>query len=311
MPRVIFVSMKNPSAIVERESGLSRAQLERLYFVEFRLLFLGSLRRSDLMREFGTAAAAATRDIALYREKAPYNLELDQTGKVYVLGSGFRPLFNHSSERVLTALSRGFGAGVDTDDSPLLRCDVLMPLTPLSVEVIAPVTRAIHLQQPLRVTYFSMSSGKTEREIVPLGLAFNGVRWHVRAFDRRSNEFRDFVLARMDDPKAAKVRTVEKHETSEFDVQWTRIVEIELIPHPNHARPDVVRREYGMVDGNLRFRLRASNAGYLLRLWNVDCSPDHSLKGAEYTLWLKDPLALYGIETAKIAPGYRPPSEAK
>ncbi|PZP57297.1 MAG: WYL domain-containing protein, partial [Azospira oryzae] len=45
--------------------------------------------------------------------------------------------------------------------------------------------------------------------------------------------------------------------------------------------------------------------GYFLRKWNVDCSPDHRLRGPEYRLWLKDPMVLYGVENAVLAPGYQ------
>ncbi len=60
-------------------------------------------------------------------------------------------------------------------------------------------------------------------------------------------------------------------------------------------------------DAALRMKLSAATAGYSLRKWCVDCSPDHSLQDHEYRLWLKDPLALYGIKNELLAPGYRPP----
>jgi len=66
--------------------------------------------------------------------------------------------------------------------------------------------------------------------------------------------------------------------------------------------------DYGMRDGVLKVRLRAATAGYVLRKWSVDCSPDHSLRGHEYRLWLKDHLALYGVANATLAPGYRTPT---
>jgi hypothetical protein len=48
--------------------------------------------------------------------------------------------------------------------------------------------------------------------------------------------------------------------------------------------------DYRMDDGMLRMKLRAATAGYILRKWSVDCSPDHSLRGHEFRLWLKDHL---------------------
>ena len=61
----------------------------------------------------------------------------------------------------------------------------------------APVTRAIYQRKAVRMRYFSHSSERSEREIVPFALANDGLRWHVRAFDRKSQEFRDFVFTRM------------------------------------------------------------------------------------------------------------------
>lgn len=49
----------------------------------------------------------------------------------------------------------------------------------------------------------------------------------------------------------------------------------------------------------------------MLQQWHVDCSPDHSLEGQEYALWLRDPLALYGSESAFLAPGYVDPEQPR
>lgn len=57
----------------------------------------------------------------------------------------------------------------------------------------------------------------------------------------------------------------------------------------------------------LRINLRAATAGYILRQWRVGCSPGDSLHGGEYRLWLRNPLALYGVENATLALDYRTP----
>jgi hypothetical protein len=98
---------------------------------------------------------------------------------------------------------------------------------------------------------------------------------------------------------------------SDQDIQWTRIVELELVPHPDQPRPEITEMDYGMHDGVLRMKLRAATAGYILRKWSVDCSPDHSLRGHEFRLWLRDHLALYGVKNAVLAPGYRSPDQSK
>lgn len=154
-----------------------------------------------------------------------------------------------------------------------------------------------------------MTSGRVEREIVPSVLVNNGVRWHVRAFDRKRGKFLDFVFSRMERSAVIEDGVVAQHETAENDDEWNRIVNLELVPHPNRDSHEVIKLEYDMLSGLRQVRVRATMAGYMLRLWNVDCSPDHSLEGEECRLWLRDPLSLYGVESAVMAPGYKFPSE--
>lgn len=289
---------------------IPRAQLERLSYIDFRLYFLGQLRRSDLVAKFGMGPAGATRDIAQYREAAPGNLDFDGTRKLYLPSASFTPLFDHAPRRVLSALAQGFGQGAAEDLSPLLRCETPAALSVPRMEVLAPVTRAIHCGKALRLVYHSMSGEPGERELVPFALVDSGVRWHVRAFDRKTAEFRDFVLTRIESPVVIEDSEVGREETAEHDVQWSRIVELELAPHPSHPRPEVIRRDYDMPGGVLRLKVRAANVGYMLRRWNVDCSPDHSLRGPEYALCLTDPLVLYGAANALLAPGYQAPGRA-
>jgi hypothetical protein len=293
-------------------ADLTKTQRERLSHIDFKLYFLGELRRADVVDRFGTGPAGATRDIALYREVAPENLELDNSDKVYRPTAAFVPLFEHNPQRVLTALSQGYGEGLGEvlgeEVQPMLRCEIPSALSLPRMSVLAPITRAIHRGKAVKLGYTSIDSGHTERELVPLALVDIGIRWHVRAFDRRHKEFRDFVLTRMDEPVVLEDGAVQRDETAELDVQWSRIIELELVPHPEHKRPEVVLMDYQFPeDGVLRVRVRAANAGYMLRRWSVDCSADHSQRGLEFALWLRDPLVLYGASNAQLAPGYKDP----
>lgn len=287
--------------------GLSQAQRERLTYLEFRLYFMGEIGRPDLSARFGVAPAGATRDIAMYRELAPNNIDFHSSSKTYRISNDFSPIFEHHPHRVLTTLSLGFGDGVDGEPRSLIPCEFPAILSCPRMDVLAPICRAIFRKLPIAIRYQSMSSGESERVIVPFALVDTGLRWHVRAFDRKSGEFRDFVIARIQNPLILDEEST-MHERMNADIQWTRIVELDLVPHPRLARPEIIKMDYGMTDGSMRMRVRAAVAGYMLLRWSVDASPDHSLKEEQYRLWLSDPLALYGVENAKLAPGYRPPA---
>lgn len=285
---------------------MTQSQRDRLAFVELRLRFIGEIRRQDLVARFGIQAAAATRDLGQYKELGPRNLEYDTKSKVYVRGEWFRPVFDFSAERVLTWLSLGFGDGEPLRLRTLVACEGATLPNRLDLEMLSTITRAIHKKSAVEISYRALSSGLTTREIVPFALADNGQRWHVRGYDRRSEDFRDFVLTRIADARLL-VGHVQEHETPDQDIQWNRIAEIELVPHPaNVQHPDTIEAEYGMESGVLRMRVRAAMAGYLMRRWNVDCTEDHSLKGAEFHLWLRNRQALYGVTNLVLAPGYEP-----
>src|SRR5690554_2282520 len=294
----------------EQLDDLTQPQRDRLAFVELRVRFIGDIRRQDLVSRFGIQSAAATRDLAIYKELAPGNIDYDTKAKCYVLGEDFKPLFDFPPERVLSWLTQGFGDGEPSKLKAWVASEIPSRLTHPDMDVLACVTRAIHQECPIRVEYHSISSGQTERQIIPFALIDNGLRWHVRAFDRKSQEFRDFVITRIKGPVLLRDEEVQAHERGDQDIQWTRIVELELIPHPDQPRSEVTEMDYGMRDGVLRMKLRAATAGYILRKWSVDSSPDHSLRGPEYRLWLKNPLALYGVRNAVLAPGYRSPDQA-
>jgi len=281
-----------------------RAQRERLAYIDFAAYFLGRFRRSDVVDRFGVGPAAATRDIALYRDLAPGNLELSTSDKAYRSTPVFSPLFEHQVERVLSALTRGFGEGLSGAGSSIVRSEVPYELAAPSLEVLAPISRAIHLGKAVRLRYYSVTSGQSERTLVPLALASNGARWHTRAFDRKSGEFRDFVLNRIESPEVLEDSVVLPKETAENDIEWGRILELKLVVHPQHPRPEVAARDYPIKDGVLKVRVREAVAGYVMRQWAVDCSPDHSLDAKEFALWLPDSLSLYGSSSARLAPGY-------
>lgn len=289
----------------ERED-LTQPQRDRLAFIELRVRFLGEVRRQDLFTRFGIQAAAASRDLATYKELAPGNIDYDGKNKVYVRGEWFRPLFDFPAARVLTWLTQGYGDNEPTRHRSLIPTEAATEISHPDLETLSVITRAIHRASAIHITYRAVTSGMTSREIVPFALADSGSRWHVRAFDRKSSEFRDFVLARIADARLIH-GPVDDSEKPDQDIQWNRMVDLELVPHPANMRnPDTIEAEYGMTDGKLVTRVRAALVGYMLRRWNVDCTPDHSLRGGENHLWLKNRQALYGVENLMLAPGYRP-----
>ena len=281
---------------------LSAAQRQRLAYIEFRVWFYGEVARKHVLERFEVATAAGTRDMALYKELAPDNVVYEQ--KRYRYQPDFEPLFEHSVDRVLAALTCGFGAGEPAAAVDTLSHAVPARLNQPPLEVLATVTRAIHEGQALRLRYYSMKTGAVEREIVPHSLVDSGLRWHVRAYDRTRGGFRDLVLTRMEQLQLASTPAAAS-ELPKADEQWCRRLKLDLLPHPAHPHPESIERDFGMRRGRLTVMLRAAVAGYVLRQWQVDCSADASLRGPEFRLRLADAqTALQGVESAVLTPGF-------
>lgn len=284
---------------------LTKIQKERLAHIEFKAYFFGSVGRKDLITRFGIKDAAATRDFTKYNDLAPNNLQYDTKNRYYVPAEKFKPIFEYSTNRVLSTLAEGFGDGLKGHEISGLQCDTPHQLNQPDIKTVSILTRGMKLNKVVEITYNSVSSGKTIRKIIPFSLVDTGLRWHVRAWDRRRERFTDFVVTRIEKAKITKEFALD-HELSCNDKYWNEFIEIELIPHPNILNKETIEIDYDMNCGSRLILLRKANLGYVLRRWNVDCSTDYSLKGMEYQLALKQPEKIDStIETMILAPGYK------
>ncbi|MBS0173832.1 MAG: WYL domain-containing protein [Nitrospira sp.] len=282
---------------------LSHSQRERLAYLELKAFFIGELRRGDLEARFSIKPAAATRDLNAYRERAPDNLAYDRYVKAYVPTSHFCPVFPFSAERVLSWLLHGYGDGQGPTVARTIPCEGAGELVQPDFGLLGEITRAIHTGRALQIHYLSLSSGAAKRVIVPVALADNGLRWHVRAYDRQRKRFSDFVLTRITKVKPLD-EAGEAHERIEADGQWNRRIDLRLVPHPGLKHPEAVMADYGMRDGSLTLNVSAALAGYALQRWAVDCSSAHKLDCGRHHLWLADPAVLTGVESAVMASGF-------
>ena len=272
------------NAAVDR---LSQAQRERLAFLEMRAYFTGELRRADIEARFGIKPAASSRDLSAYRDLEPGNLDYDVAARCYRPTKSFRPLFEFSSDRVLAWLLQGFADGLDLGLKQAAPCEGPGQLVRPDMGVLGAITRSMCAKRAVRVNYLSLSSGPKRRDIVPVALADNGLRWHVRSYDRDRKRFSDFVLTRI--IKADEIEgEVHEHELLAADEQWVRMVEMEIVPHPGIKQPKAVEADYGMDGGVLKIKARAALAGYVLRRWSLDASPDHRRDPASHLLWLRN-----------------------
>jgi hypothetical protein len=288
---------------IEKElAQVPRSQVERLAFIEARLYFLGELQRQDVAQRFSVASVQASRDLSLYKQLVPKNLDYDYRTRTYQPSDKFKRIFALSTENVLWWLKSGLGNGLP--NPPGLSIESVNTLCIPDAEMLAQITRAIYRRKVLEIKYLSLSSGYKTRKIAPHALVDSGNRWHVRAFDRENNRFADFVINRIQlaDVLDEDIQEVERAAT---DDQWSQVVHLSLIPHPKIIHQAAIEADYRMKGRSINVSCRAAVAGYMLRRWGVDCSADSSLNPDEYHLALQNSESLANAESANLAPGYK------
>ncbi|WP_411360113.1 WYL domain-containing protein [Pseudidiomarina sp. YC-516-91] len=284
---------------------LTHGQRERLCYIDFCLLFYGSIARGDLIDKFQMGLASCSRDFAKYKELSPNNLVLKHETKRYYSTPDFVPVFEHDANHALSLCSQDDNkSGPLTSENVLASVELIKPRT----TAVACISQAIASERAVKITYASLSSGISKREIVPHSFVNTGHRWHVRGFDRKTNEFRDFVCTRI--VNAAQSESLpSEFESVTHDVEWQTQVTLVLVPHPNHQHPQAIELDFQMQNRRLELTLRIAEAKYLLRFWNVDVTEDHSLTPNIHHLWLQNSKEIHrngdSARALSLAPGNR------
>ncbi len=120
--------------------------------------------------------------------------------------------------------------------------------------------------------YQSLSNQEPRwRWIAPHAIAFDGFRWHARAFCFGDEVFKDFLLSRILDIRGSRASDVE----AEDDQDWHTFATLEIGPHPalSDTQAKVTALDYGMTDGKAEIRVRRALLYHALRRLGLDTDP--------------------------------------
>ncbi len=279
---------------MEEQDRRRWGQRRRFEFIEWKLFWEGLLNRGDIEETFGISTPQASLDLRMYREMAGENIAYDSSAKAYVPGARITPRFLLvSADRLLLQL-RAWLTGA------LRREDLWFKTVP-PVDMAPDITRnvdpgclrqllgAIRARKGLEIQYQSLTSARW-RTIAPHALAFDGFRWHVRAWACDREEFRDFVISRIDE--IGETREVDYDPQD--DLEWSTRVTLKLRPHPrlSDSQRRAIERDYAMTGGCREIEARLSLAYYFIRRMNLDLI---DLPPERIQLWIEN---LSEIETA-------------
>ncbi|TCP38813.1 hypothetical protein [Rhodovulum marinum] len=108
--------------------------------------------------------------------------------------------------------------------------------------------------------------------IEPHALAFDGFRWHARAFCRRDGVLKDFLLSRILEARDSGLT----ESASADDRAWQEKIELVIAPHPglSEAQTRVFEMDYAMEEGVARIPVRRALLHYALKRLGLDTDPD-------------------------------------
>ena len=176
---------------------------QRLEFIEFRLFWEGHVNRSDVMEQFGLSVNQASSDLSRYIGLAPHNMDYDRSLRTYVRQPGFKPVFDKLDAGRYLAQLRSVADGILDHDDCWIASLPVYDSAPTPARGVAPATLrsvvdAIRRSEAIEVQYQSLSNPEPRwRWIAPHAIAFDGFRWHARAFCCGDEVFKDFLLSRI------------------------------------------------------------------------------------------------------------------
>lgn len=256
--------------------------LLRYRLIEIIAMWEGRLTTNHLQDTFGIGRQQASKDINTYKEEiGPGNLEYDKKLKGYKPTDAFKPVVTTgTADEYLHLLNRNndLSQTFDTLTLDVGNTEVLsVPIRNISPKVLRPIVSAARQQKRLDVEYVSIHNPDHDgRVIVPHSIVFTGLRWHVRAWCEKNQQYRDFVLSRF---RGIPELMDEKSEHGiDGDKAWNTRVTIKIKPDTrlNREQKTVVAKDYGMKNNVLAIKTRGPLVHYALQQLQID---DKVLRG--------------------------------
>lgn len=134
----------------------------------------------------------------------------------------------------------------------------------------------IRNREAVSIQYQSFSHpAPTTRWVAPHAIAYDGQRWHIRAWCYEHADFRDFVIARIIEMGNTRASAV----MPEDDADWNTTITLKLTPHARleGGGRKAVELDYGMADSVAEVNVRRALLYYVTRQLGLDRDPDATL----------------------------------
>lgn len=235
----------------------------------------GRLTTVHLIQSFGISRQQASKDINTYiTEHAPRNLTYDKQLKGYVPSKHFKPLFiDDSASAYLHLLYQNNERAPHIEGLALAYAHTKVLEVPdrtIRAEILRPLLKACRENMRLEVEYVSLANPAPEgRLIAPHTLVYTGMRWHVRAYCEKNNQYRDFVLSRL---RGQPELDGNSENGIDGDEVWNNEVTVIIEPDSRltAAQKVIIEADFGMQNGQLLIPTRRALVKYVLQRYQID-----------------------------------------
>lgn len=239
----------------------------RFDFIEQLAWWEGQINASHLMAKFNITRASASNVLKDYRAQYPNNLTYNASTKACLPTGNF---LGHCDLRQFDHYLNAIAS--EKNDTKLTLCafEVAAPLRNIHAEQVRPILKAIREKLAIDIGYISLSSPDyLDRIIEPHALIFDGLRWHVRAYCRKNQAFRDFTLSRFNGQATFEGKAT---HSAKQDQRWQTFVDVVIQPDPrlNSKQQAIIANDFQMQNGTKIISTRAALVNYLLLRLRID-----------------------------------------
>ncbi len=263
--------------MVKKDWSQHLDMLLRFRLIEILVFWEGRISSTTLVKAFGIGRQQGTKNIHRYiDEVCDSNLLYDAHIKGYRPTENFQPILTKGTvDEYLYLLHscQDLDSRFSYLDIQKANTEVIFPLhRKVNAQFIRPIVQAARTQQRIEIDYMSITSGAIETRVIsPHTLVYSGYRWHIRAHCEKHNDYRDFVLSRINDIPVPV--TISENGMDE-DKAWNTQIELIIKPDPRLSpfQKKIIQQEYNMTNGQLNISTRAALANYHLHYLRISSS---------------------------------------
>lgn len=218
----------------------------RLLQMELILRWEGRLGNARLREVFGLSQIRASQWIKEFRDTYPDLTQWNSISRTFDATSRFyqNKIKYQDNSSSLTQYSSIIGLNSSLDhENPSVLVAAFPEITTPDPKIFSMLSHAAKLHRQVEIEYRSMKEPEPHsRTISPHSIVRAGRRWHVRAFSKHNQQFRDYTLGRI---SSVKLLDESSEKVMQDDIAWMTKVPIRIMAHPDlsYEQQTVIRYE--------------------------------------------------------------------